>query len=431
MTRGRKIIQKALLGLCIAAGLLLAAPRDAHAVYKFCAFITPTFSDSNVGEDYLVSGTVLAKWHYMEIRRNGVVVGSGYADSSGCLATTFSTAGNYEHVVFPKIGWSSGANLGTATVFSKPGEPFVGASFTWASLPASTGAAVVTKTINVMGSVLDGLFRTTVVFLNSPSFITKQHYTIYAQVPPAEAECTGCAGGQEMILSAEGNQWLNQKKAVIAHEWGHLIQESLFGFFGMQNVSGADIYCGAVAEATCRCDQVAASPVSTECGGEQWDRLHCLNSREYMFGAFQEGWAHFLAAAMLNDTSQTTAIFPYYKKQIHDNGNFVNLPPVHHQVLPTTKYRWMENECNGTMAGRGTEMDWLSFLYYVNTQTANKYTLTELMTLMRSTSVCNGACTDSDKVTYAKMVQGVDAQTWSAAKKNHFKNNGTPFGVNH
>ena len=84
------------------------------------------------------------------------------------------------------------------------------------------------------------------------------------------------------------------------------------------------------------------------------------------------------------------------------------------------------------MSGKGTEMDWLSFLYYVTTQTSERYSGIDHQMVMIHSSACNGLCVDADKMTYLKMVQGVDGQTaWSATKKNHFKDNGSVFGVSH
>ena len=239
----------------------------------------------------------------------------------------------------------------------------------------------------------------------------------------------------ELFLSSEPavpGKWTNQEKGVIAHEFGHFSQKDLFGYFGQQGLTVSDQYCASVNEGGCRCDFVATSPVSGFCGGIQIDQAHCLNSREYLFGAFPEGYAHLIAAITLNNTSEGAAIFPYYKNVATPNGATFDTAPVPHQVLPTTPYRRMETACSGTMASRGTEMDWLSFLYNLNTQTSNRYSFGEIQTLLTNVNVCNGPCTDADKVTYAKMVQAVDAQTtWSTAKKNHFKSFASAYGVNH
>ena len=423
---------RAIAGLFVVAAALVAAPRDAHAVHKFCATIDPVYTDSHLGEDYL-RGRVSAAFHYMQVTFNGVTT-SGYSDVNGCLPTTFSGAGTYLHYIFPQVKLGSS----TTTVLQKQGSPLTGVVFNWANLPASTGSAVTERRTPITGTAEDYLFRVSAVVEFVPLSLTvvNTNYTIFARVPAAETICpAACVSGNNMWLSNEPSNpslWTNQEKGVIAHEFGHFSQKDSFGFFGQQGVAAADIYCEVVNEKPCKCTFVPTSPGSGRCGNEQGDRLHCLNSREYMFGAFTEGYAHLVATMTLNDTNQGAAIFPYYKHLSNNTGSNALFPPVAHQVWPLTVHRWMDNNCAVTMSGKGTEMDWLSFLYYVRTQTPTKFSAADFQSVMIHSSVCNGACSDADKVSYAKMVQGVDGQTsWAAAKKNHFKNNASIYGVNH
>jgi hypothetical protein len=427
--------RRVLAGFFIAAAALLAAPRDAHAVYKFCANINPVYVDSGNGEDNL-GGLVTAAFHYMEVTFNGVT-SSGYSDANGCLATTFSGAGTYLHGIYPKV------RLGTSTttIYEKRNTAFTGLAYTWSNLPASTGSAVTEKRSTISGTTLDHLYRVSAVveFVTAAAIVVNTSYTIYARVPAGEAGgCVACVQGNVMTLSSEPsnpNRWTNQQKGVIAHEFGHFSQKDLFGYFGQQNgqqiIAPTDSYCAPVTEDPCECNFVTASPPSSFCGGEQIDRLHCLNSREYLFGAFPEGYAHLIATITLNNTSQGAAIFPYYKHLVSADGTTFDSAPVPHQVLPSPPYAWMDTVCPTAAAGRATEMDWLGFLYHVNTQGTNRYSFTEIQTLMTNAAVCAGVCTDADKVTYLKMVQAVDAQTWSAGKKNHFKSFASAYGVNH
>lgn len=424
-------VSRALHGFVASSAVILAAPH-AHAAYRFCANINPVYVDSNIGEDNL-KGLVTAAYHYMEVRAPNNTIYSGFADVQGCLNTDATIAGTYTHTIWPKVYHGNPAGGGNfTTVYPQEGSTLQGMIYTYSSLPAVT--TTVEKRLNISGTPLDAEFRVSAIVEWAPDWVNGTQYKVYAEVP-ASADCVACQSGNSLYLSAEPSvpgRWVNQEKGVVAHELGHLFQKDLFGYFGQQGLSDSTKYCDAVTETTCKCTFVAASPGSGICGNEQWDRLHCLNSREYMFGAFPEGFGHFFATWLLNDTSQGSAIFPYYKALVNSSGSAATPPPVAHQVLPSTRYRWMETKCSGTMAGRGTEMDWLGFIYYLTTQTTNKYSLAEFQRVMTNASVCNGACTDSIKMTYTKLVQGVDNQTtWSAAKKDHFKTNGSVYGINH
>lgn len=409
----------------------LYAP-EASAAYKFCTAIMPFYNDSNKGEDHL-TGSVGAQRHKMELYRNGVRIWTGFADSDGCIPSPQSLAGNYTHVTWSHL------SRGSVNVYVHKNDlsTLYGLSTTW-NLPADNGGTV-NKWTMMAGTPDDGVWRTTAVvgLALGLGLVADRTYRINAEHPvAAQPACTGCVIGNNMYLSQQNGSWVNLSKAAIAHEFGHLIQNSAFGSFGVQGVSVANYYCESVVETTCRCTTVSASPPSGECGNEQMDKLHCLNSREHLHAAFGEGWAHYYAAATLNNTYETSAVFPYYKNVIQSNGNYYWIAPVSHQVLPQTPYRWMTNNCNSSVVNKGTEMDWLSFLYYVGTQTASKYTLVDYHAVMTSTQVCGSWCTDADKVTWTKMRDGVDAQAlrqppWSDTKRNHFTTNGAVYGVNY
>lgn len=87
-------------------------------------------------------------------------------------------------------------------------------------------------------------------------------------------------------------------------------------------------------------------------------------------------------------------------------------------------------KCSSDMTSKGTEMDWLSFFYVVGTQTSNAYSLSNYWDVMFSSQVCNGGCTENDKVTWTNLAAGA-AAAFSGNKLTHFVNNGSTYGVNH
>ena len=179
----------------------------------------------------------------------------------------------------------------------------------------------------------------------------------------------------------------------------------------------------------CRCDQDDPTSASTYCQNEDWDRLHCLNSREYIHAAFDEGWSHYVATRVLNDPTQSGATFPYYKDSLNINLNELQ-SPVSHNAQPSTPYEWMDNKCADDMSNKGTEMDWLSFFYVVGSQTSHAYSLSNFWTVMFTSDVCAGTCTTDDKVTWSKLVLGATS-AFAGDKLDHFVNNGATYGVNH
>lgn len=417
--------------LCAVALLTLWATRDAKAAYKFCSSIQPVFQDSGVGEDFFVSGTVPARSHRLHVYRNNVLVSTGTADASGCTTNTFTLAGTYKVTTWAKVQPDPTV---TFLIRRDVGDTQDhGWNNTWNNLPASTGAAVVEKRSTMVGTTLDGLFRVSALLIAVPngSLMANSTFTILAEA--AESDCSGCAFPADMRLELgfENGFWLNRRKSVVLHELAHLVQHRLFGSFGKTGVTADDDYCESVAEAICQCGLVAPSEVDPwgRCGGEQLNRLHCLNSREHLHAAFDEGFAHAYAARLLNNSAQSDATYPYYKNLVNSNGVGFQPPPVAHNVVPATRYRWMETKCNSAMAQRGTEMDWLGFIYNLLNKTTNAYLFADLRTVMRSLPVCNGTCAGQN-VTWAMMSSGVNAQAgFPLAKKQHFTDRGIDFGV--
>lgn len=429
---------RVLLLAALAFTLLTFAPRHAWAKYKFCATYTPSYTDTTAGEDYLKAVPHGLSFHRMILFRNGVQVGDKFADITGCYPDTQTAAGNYTMWVVTQVR----AGTAEARVFQASNAGGIPAVINgWGNLPADTGAAVITKTYSANGTVYDGVFRASLaVQWGFSSFsVANTLYEVFAEATASSGsgdgeDCVACVVGAELFLGKDGaDVWTNNSKATIIHEFGHLIANSSFGAFGTEGVAEKNRYCASVTNNAgfdaCRCDQVDPTTASTFCGNEDWDRLHCLNSREYIHAAFSEGWGHYVATKVLNNTTQSAATFPYYKDSLNNNLNELQ-SPVAHNAQPATPYKWMDNKCSDSMTQRGTEMDWLSFFYVVGTQTANAYSLSNYWDVMFSSEVCAGGCTDDDKVKWADLAAGAGT-VFSDQKLAHFVNNGNTYGVNH
>jgi hypothetical protein len=110
-----------------------------------------------------------------------------------------------------------------------------------------------------------------------------------------------------------------------------------------------------VSTPVCRCDHVNSA-----------NQLHCLQSDEEQGFGSHEGFAHFYASRIWNDTNGFGGIFTYYKHFLQPFPN--NLPSVN--VAPpfarvsSGVIKWLDKQCaNDPQVGRGVEWDWLTVYY--------------------------------------------------------------------
>ncbi|HMI82528.1 MAG TPA: hypothetical protein VK550_00475, partial [Polyangiaceae bacterium] len=104
-------------------------------------------------------------------------------------------------------------------------------------------------------------------------------------------------------------------------------------------------YEDAAAESLCKCDHYTTA----------WgNKVHCIQSREQLGGAMNEGYGHAFASRAFNFTQLPRATFVYYKPFLPNLGVTPLNPPRAFDAFNTQ--RWMENHC--TSSGRGVEYDW-------------------------------------------------------------------------
>ncbi len=150
-----------------------------------------------------------------------------------------------------------------------------------------------------------------------------------------------------------------------------------------------------------------------------------------------------------------------------NTSNVTHCPPVAVSCMgdgsdPTTK--WMETKCPDNDSHLGNEWDWMRALYRINTQTTNKYSLSDLASIYRlacsgsTTGVCTAGSTSTDVgenvyfnatpddfyypqvgtiyagytslVDAACSVEGGSCDSFDA-KFSHFFNSGQSQGINH
>jgi hypothetical protein len=343
------------------------------------------------------------------VYRNGTLVWSWYLNSSGCTDLIPGSSGAYEVVVTPELLAPTGAAVGIS-----PHDDWVWRTFsathqlnsvpngsTWTfndNLGLGDSVANVAAAMTQLASLSDSGLRSGL------------YYSLYA-----EEQCPGAIscytnGAVYLGWNTQFGTWDSFFKSVILHEAGHNIQDWLFG-----NQKG-DYTSGNSTIDLCKCDHVF----------DPNDRSHCIQSRETGSSAQKEGFGHFIASITLNNASQSNAVFPYYKDVKWLDGD-VYPPPF---AIPSfSTIRWMESFC--TKSNAGTEMDWLNFYYWVNRQTAEKFSLSEIRAVYRR--ACGGSnCTTSQETTWDSLKTAANFIHGSTSQKAIFwRTQGDLFGVDH
>lgn len=301
-----------------------------------------------------------------------------------------------------------------AGTYKFPNADEVTRYFTWTGTrPAATGDS----TSQFLFGALDRVARVAAVLTRAfrvadSGLVAGVTYKAYTD-PGCSSTVSACANGTTMRLGYDAaTGWDAAWKYIIAHEFGHLINNSLFG-------STAFSYSqGTATQAVCRCDHVAASS----------GQSHCLQSREESDAAQHEGFGHFYGTKLFNNLTQNDAKFVYYKHFMLNTA--AEPPPVPANAL--NRYRWMELNCDpGAQTDRGVELDWLTFYYEVHTQTSQKFSMADIRDVYRK--ACGDTnCTASKQTPWSTHVTAVNALYGSnSAKASHWKDRGVNHGVNH
>lgn len=166
--------------------------------------------------------------------------------------------------------------------------------------------------------------------------------------------------GRNIRQDAQGRRFIapgdtSEEKYVVGHELGHSIEHNtLGGAAGLVN-QGRPLWDGEL----CGCGHVRGA-----------NSIHCLQSAENQAGGYLEGFAHFVATAIMNPQVTKNVPFVYYKEFLKPSA-FAFSPP--RTVLPPVKIQagspvaWLRNRCDsGVQADRSTEYDWMTFLWGIH-----------------------------------------------------------------
>ncbi len=166
--------------------------------------------------------------------------------------------------------------------------------------------------------------------------------------------------GRNIRQDAQGRRFIapgdtSEEKYVIGHELGHSIEHNTLGGPAGLASQNSRLWDGDL----CGCGHVRGA-----------NNIHCLQSTENQAGGYLEGFAHFVATAIMNPQVTKNVPFVYYKEFLQPNASPFLLPRT---VLPPVKIQagtpvaWLRNRCDrGVQADRSTEYDWMTFLWGIH-----------------------------------------------------------------
>ena len=244
-------------------------------------------------------------------------------------------------------------------------------------------------------------------------------YEAYADAPcPSDPTIRACGGTNEIHIADNYHFYdLTRARHVVGHEFGHSVQRRGIGTLDLTLTDYADGDSSVVA---CSCDHVMSS-----------NRTHCLQSREELGVAFAEGFAHFVATRLFNDSSSAFCRFDYYKEFREDSGTVVPAPYRLNCGFPID---WMKT--HGCQASDmptdppdgGTEYDWMDFLWTITRPSPDDVSLAELFDVLKH--ACTGPTCDGDTLTWEEIADAVaSSTTLTASQKTNFAFAATLFGV--
>jgi hypothetical protein len=203
----------------------------------------------------------------------------------------------------------------------------------------------------------------------------------------------------------------SQYKYVIAHEFGHAIQDRASGTVHLDYARDPTLD----ENGPCGCGFVS----------DPTDRAHCLQSRQNNGATESESFAHYVAANTWNGSSGACT-FVYYKNFREDTGS-ITKPPFAKSCSAQTK--WLENHC--VAPSRGVEWDWLNFFRGAGASGAI-VPIADVHGIFRQ--ACGGTCTSSVEPSFTDLQNAALAYYGGNsfdARYLAFKTGGTNFGVNH
>jgi hypothetical protein len=314
--------------------------------YYVCPRLWTYYADNNIaGEDLWTSnGYNYFRGGYMEIRKDGALIWSGYGNSVGCSSSFVGSPGNYQ-ITVRSMGLVNNINIcvGDHTSFGGTGcsGQFSDCDYDTYTVTANlqqSGAWSVSVFMDTLGwrrrfntymAIMWGLYRN--------PYTANGNLKIQVEDPNQPTHLDTEYNGN--CITVGPSRW--DDKFVLTHELGHYIG----GFAG---VLKGNSHCW-------RFDE--------DCPEEPWDGNyygHTMRSKEWQRSAVSEGFAHFYSAAAWNEfiPNDHDCHFRYYKIV---GGALRSLDCASGSGDPIFPDAYTWQNCQGTYSalGYGSELDWM------------------------------------------------------------------------
>lgn len=369
-----------LFALCSAFIVFTALTANAAAVnfnMRVCMDWRSDFSDAELGEDYL-DDNALAYWsdafgyYRISYASNDSTIDEGYLDTNGCSPYITATDGvqyrvrqgtrfsrndawvylntddtPYDENNYPEpADWPHGAVL--YSTYYTPSGHSSGQNYTYDAPLGYQGY------YSNMGAIVQRYMRyTNTLDIPANTHLHLRGFTAGSWYSGEDDNGSGTGTDQRITIRYWGSDHSAQKFRV-GHEIGHAV-----GSMTTDRMSGSDYGLKLLdADGFCYCVGEGAGT----------DPTHCLNSKEHILAAENEGWAHFISAELFNVRDDSDGWFGSYR-DVTEPSPYPNGPGTTTHTWPwgvdlTLHKFWMEYLCDETtMANRGVEWDWLLFFY--------------------------------------------------------------------
>ncbi|MDD9946494.1 MAG: hypothetical protein OXU20_35945 [Myxococcales bacterium] len=417
------VLQLAMTVGIAAAGLTLDVGKAEAQTYRFCNLWDFTWQDDWAAQDYLTHvpstvGSQTAHYSWYNIVKDGTLIDYGWLDSEGCVETT-AGPGSYLLRLYPAV------YDGAKSFFIYPNDQEQWQTFEVTRQMNATQGHI--TQYNRFGSS-NGLANMAAVAAHGVTrpelgFQSGEHYVAYTyQNCPGGAAACYHPGTEAMYLGEHirADNFATQRriwqKSIVGHELGHMISSRLAGGpsggnYTSENCIGENDD-GCTLPQECQCYPHVKSS----------NGAHCLQSREFLSDAAQEGFGHFYATALYNAPNQPGA-FAYYKEFWTYGGTI--FPPFPYEV-GLTPVGWLEAFCleNDGGSDRGTEVDWQWFFYNLNRVfNSSNYSMEDFAAVYANSPGAGWSSWSELADSAAATFPGIKGASWQTA--------GDLYGVNH
>ena len=402
--------------LSVAAFLtVLAAPLTASATtfnHHWCFNWKAVNVDSNVGEDYGLSSTWVAKGARIGIQHS--VAGNQpimYTNvGTGCLDFQSTASSNFTVTMYAetKVGFAGNIVRAFASEanylswLNGPGSPAATlAQWVWLGVtPTCNGTTCSLTMTNTTGTdPVSNMIAVATHVLHKIDGETSPPISSSVELVVINETCGGTGGSGSCFWRGGSDPhiaWIqptddgDQRKFLIGHEVGHLLHDVRANFPAW----GGSPWSITTGSHQARCDS-AGIPGA-----------HAMRSEEFSSGAFIEGFAHYMSAMAFNSHLSTDGAFKYYKDDTSTGGGVTyNFDLIDLEGSGATPAGGVSNwlhaaggcGCSATnCAGRGVEMDWLRFLWDFRTDSGTKPTHAEIFSLTGDAEALHGLLSATD-----------------------------------